>query len=171
MDGLVVIVVGEMGMGKTTYIKENFLNRTKKKKIVYALVQKDFGKVDEFHNNIKSFVSSVVLKHDTINVVDEAKTAFGHKEPDVNRKDQHDRNLVVWLENSRKFNNAIIISFKMLRDIPLWLLGYCNYFVRFNTMDQIQFQVQRFKSFPNITDSLENNPVLEKYVCDEIKIR
>lgn len=170
MDGLVVIIVGEMGMGKTTYIK-SFLNRTKKKKIIYALIQKDFGKVSNFHTNIRSFVSQCVLEKDSINVVDEAKTAFSHNDPNPNRKDNHERNLLVWLENSRKCNNAILISFKMLRDIPLWLLGYCNFFVRFQTNDQINIQARRFDSFPNIVKSLNDYPVIKKFSCDEIKIR
>lgn len=168
---MVAIITGEMDMGKTTYVKEHFFNKSKKKKMVYALIKKDFKEDVIFFNNIKPFAAEAVKLHDTIFFVDEAKTCFTHDELDPTRKDPLDRNLLIWLENSRKVNNAIFISFKMLRDIPLWLLGYTQHLVRFKTMDQLDRQITRFKSFPTIVESLETYPTLERFDCDEIKIR
>ena len=166
---MIVIIVGEMGSGKSTLLKPRFLKKSKKQKLCYALMQKDLGNYP-YESNFVEYVNKAVRMKDSMFVIDEAKTCIPRKEPDASKKD-FDRKLITWMLNSRKCNNAIFVVFHGLREIPLWLLMYTNYFIRFGTKDQINFQKLRFNSFQPIVDSLEDNPNIPKYQYDEICIR
>ncbi len=150
---MIVILVGSLGTGKTTYLKKKFLNKTKKNKLIFARVKQDIG--GKVYTNFKDYVSDAVLLSNTTFVVDEAKTAIPRNEPDVS-KNKFGVDLITWFVNSRKLNNPIFIVYHSLRDIPVWLLGYTNYFIRFTTIDQFQHQKNRFQSFDSLCERLKS---------------
>ena len=172
---MVNILVGAMGSGKTTYLKNNWLKPTKKEVLCYALIKKDLGNY-AYESNFKKYIDKAVLKKDTLFIIDEAKRALPKKEPDptlfvINGKKKFDYDLITWFLNSRKCNNAIFIVFHSFRDIPLWLLMYTNYIIRFGTKDQIHVQKRRFIDSEPIIESFENYPTLNNFSFDEIKIQ
>lgn len=158
-------------MGKTTLIKKKFL-RTQKNKMVYALMSDDFLDVPKIKvvRNFKQFVSEAINHKDTIHIVDEAKSAIPRNEPEANKNEFED-NLIKWFLNARKYNNFIILIYHSLRDIPVWLLMYTKFLLRFNTLDQLDRQTMRFNSYPNIISSIKENPTIKKFEYDEIKVR
>lgn len=164
----IYIVVGEMGMGKSTHIKKRFLSKTKRKISCYNLIANDFEGLPCV-NDFESFIDEGVFDSNTLFVVDEASTAIPLEKP--NPKKEFGRKLLTWLVNSRKCNNPVFFVFHSLKEIPVWLLMYSNYFIRFNTLDQIDVQKRRFKSYQNIVDSLNDFPIIPKYKWDEFAIR
>lgn len=166
---MVNILVGDFGTGKTTYLKKNFVNRTKKDKLIYALISKDFDGLP-CERNFKTYVDKAVSKKDTLFIIDEARTAIPKQEPDVSRGD-FDRNLITWFLNARKCNNFIFIVFHSLREIPIWLISYSDMFIRFRTNDLLQHQINRFQSFPAIVESIHEQPTMKNFDWQEITIR
>ncbi len=168
-NGKVVIIVGAKGYGKSSYLKKNFLTVSKKEKLCYALMKQDLGNY-KYEGDFRRYVEIGVTKKDTLFVIDEAKTAIPKKEP-TPADDEWDKKFVTWFLNSRKCNNMIFIVFHGWREIPLWLLMYIDYVVRFDTKDQLNVQKTRFSSFDDIVESFNVNKTIPKYQYDEIKIR
>ena len=167
---MVSIVIGGFGEGKTTMLKTNYLKKTKNKKRIYCLVKNDFADLGlQAERSFKVFVRDAVKQTNTMFVVDEARSALKHKEPDAEK--EHDRLLITWLLNARKYNNMVFIVFHSFHEIPVWLLMYSHYILRFNTQDQLNYQRTRFSSYPNIVKSIDDFPTIQKYEYDEIKIR
>jgi len=166
---MVNIVVGDFGTGKTTYLKNNFVLKTKRDTLIYALISQDFGGL-HCERNFKKYVDLAVTKSNTLFIIDEAKTAIPKQEPDVSRGD-FDYKLVTWFLNARKCNNFIFIVFHSLREIPIWLISYSDMFIRFRTNDLFQHQLNRFQSFPPIVESIKEFPNMPNFTWDEITIR
>lgn len=165
---MIVIITGDFGAGKTTLLKKKFL-RANKNKLVYALIKKDLGDYP-YERDFKEYINKAVLLKDTIFVIDEAATAIPTKQPEPSKK-EFDRKLITWFLNARKCNNAIFIVYHTLREVPIWLISYCDYFLRFRTNDLLQHQRNRFISFPSVTKSIDENPTLPNFEYDEIKLR
>lgn len=165
---MISVIVGSFGYGKTTYLKNTFLNKSRKEKLIYALIGQDFNEHKTIRN-FKIFVDDAVKMSDTIFVVDEAKTALPQKEPDAN-KNPFERNLLTWFLNARKCNNNIFIVYHTLRQVPVWLIGYIDYLVRFGTTEQRKYMLNRFDGIEPIIASLKKYPTIKKFDKDVIKI-
>lgn len=158
--GGVYIVAGRMGCGKTTFVKA-LMQSTDCFKAAYALVKCDYDEVTQF-KDYEYFLHLMNSKTDSIFVIDEAYTCL----PDALqvRTKPLDRMLAEILVNSRKYNNLIFIVFHNLQQMKKWLPAYTNYFVRFNTQDQISYQLARFKSYSGMRYSLVNKPSFEPFI-------
>ncbi len=175
---MVTVVIGDFGTGKTTYLKEKFLKHSKKKKLVYALISKDFGGIPTFRN-FKMYMNEASKMSDSVFIVDESATALPRKEPDPT-KNPFNYQLLCWFLNARKCNNSLFLVFHTMREVPIWLIAYSDYFIRFRTNDLMQHQIMRFSSFPNVVKSLEKPPTQfnksfycygKKFDYDEIRVR
>lgn len=167
---MVTIVVGEMGWGKTTYLKE-WLDRAKQRNkgsLIYCCVSEDFRNENPITSRAKYLDQAVKMKN-TLFIVDEAVTFMPSEKPDIEKKEGWQ--LYTWLVNSRKLNNMIFVVFHSLRDVPLWLLMYTKVFARFQTMDQVNVQARRFKSYTPLYNNLQKFPSLPKFECEEILLR
>lgn len=171
-NGKVICLVGETGSGKTTYVKE-WVSKSKKELIAYCRIREDIGMKGKIYTNFLDFIEEANTKKDSHIFIDEAFTCLPKRlniKPD---KPENIHNQIAdFLVNSRKLNNFVWILYHSLSQVPTdWIIPYLNYFVRFQTNDQLNYQLTRFSSFPNITNSLINYPTIDKFDCDEIKIR
>lgn len=169
----VVIIVGDFGAGKSTYLKNNFLNKTKKKKFVYALMKRDMPNLP-YYSDFVEMVSDGVKVTDSLFVIDEASTCMPREQPDTRkggRKGEDAKLILTWFLNARKCNNMIFIVYHALEEVPKWLVKYSDYFVRFRTNDMLQYQINRFRSFPSIVQSLQKYPTLPNFKFDTVKLR
>lgn len=172
---MVAVIVGEMGKGKTTYIKE-WLSRTAqigKDHLIYCLLSEDYNrKTQNVIVDRDAFLNKAVRKRNTLFVVDEAITFIPEEKPDTrNKKDLFGLKLYTWLSNSRKLNNPILIVFHSMRDVPVWLIMYTQFFVRFQTMDQADVQARRFRSYPKLRENILTYPEIPQFEYEEIKLR
>lgn len=165
----IIVIVGEQGAGKGSVLKSRFLV-IPKEKLCYALIRADLGENLTYIRNRDEYINKACTMKDTMFVIDEAQTFFSKKEPD-SANNPMDRKMMEWFVNQRKCNNMILIVYHSLRDVPLWILTHTNYFLRFNTKENLNIQKTRFSSHPNIVTSIENYPVIEKLEYDEIKLR
>lgn len=171
-NGKVCCLVGETGVGKTTYVKE-FVAESEKKLIGYCRIREDIDLKGHIHTNFVDFINECnsVTNHHIF--IDEAFTCLPKRiliKPD---KPENIHNQIAdLLVNARKLNNWVWIIYHSLSQVPTeWIIPYLNYFVRFQTNDQINYQKTRFSSFPNIVKSLDEYPTIPKFHWDEIKIR
>lgn len=175
-NGKIIAVVGGTNEGKTTFIKNRFASQCKKKNILcYARMRTDFSEDKNIKvlTNFMTFIDEANGENDTLCIIDEAFTCLPktlHVKMD-NPNHPHNK-LSDFLVNSRKANRFVIIIYHAWQQIPSeWLIPYLDYVVRFNTNDQMQYQVQRFKSFPNIANNLMEVPVIEKYKPKILKLK
>lgn len=166
---MIVILVGDYGTGKTTVLKDKFLSKTKKKKRIYAPVPKDFPDL-KVNDDFENYISDAVKLSDTFFAVDEAVTGVPMKQPDSN-SGEHEKNLLLWFVNARKYGNAIFLIYHDFSETPLWIFKKADYLLRFKTNDQIDVQLRRFVTFPNIVKSFRENVIEENFIYDEIKVR
>lgn len=173
-DGKVNCLVGDMGSGKTTFVTKNFCEKTKREILCYLRVRSDFPiKRAKVFTNFMDFIATANTKTNCIFFIDEAFTCLPKRlniRPD--KPDKIDNQLADFLVNARKLNNFVFIVYHSLNQVPTdWLISYLDYFVRFRTNDLMQYQFNRFSSFPNIIRSLQEKNITENFVYDVIKIR
>lgn len=167
---MIVCIVGGMGVGKTTLVKNEFLSKCKKDKIIFCLIPDDFSDYSSYVIcEYEDFILRCNKVKDTLIIIDEAKAVIPYKEPNVEKKIH--KQLMNFLLNSRKLNNFVIFVYHSLRDVPIWLLTYTNFFLRFKTNDLMQIQKMRFASFPLIVESIENHEIKEIGEYQEIRLR
>ncbi len=174
MNGKVIGLVGELGAGKTSYIKK-FAAKAKAKQIIcYLRISDDWDdKNVSTYTNFAEFLNYANKQTNTLFIIDEAYTCLPKK---LNIKmgkpnDIHNK-LADFLVNCRKLNNFIFIIYHSLSQIPSdWLIPYLDYLVRFKTNDLMQYQIQRFKSFANIVQNLIKFNTVEKYKPIILKLR
>lgn len=175
-NGKIILVVGDMGAGKTSFIKDRFSSKCKQKKsLCYVRIKTDWdddNKIMKF-TNFMNFLETANKKKDTLCLIDEAYTCLPKKLNISMDNPNHPHNkLADFLVNSRKMNNFVVIILHSLSQIPSeWLLMYVDYIVRFKTNDLLQYQIQRFKSFPNIANNLIQIPVVQDYKPIILKLR
>ncbi len=172
MNGKVIAIAGAMGEGKTTFIKTRFASNCKKI-MAYLRITDDFDDIKAtVFTNFGEFIKVGNKKKDILLLIDEAFTCLPKNLNIKIGKPEDLHNLLAdLLVNARKLNRFIVIIFHSLSQIPLWLVPYLDYLIRFNTNDQLQYQAQRFQSFPIIAENLKYKPRLEKFKPEKLKLR
>lgn len=172
-NGQVICVTGATGEGKTTFIKNKFTTKTKRKTLLYLRVVSDFesSKVKKF-TNFAELIREARNEQNIIVIVDEAFTCLPDKlNIKMDKPDYIHNQFSDVLVNARKMNVLFIIILHSCSQIPKWLVPYLDWLIRFNTNDQLEYQIQRFKSFPIIANSLLKRPTLPKYKPEILKLR
>jgi hypothetical protein len=174
MYGKVIGIVGELGAGKTSFIKK-FASKLKTKQTVCYLRISDDWNDDNVstYTNFADFLRFANSQTNTLFIIDEAFTCLPKKLNVKMDKPNDLHNLLAdFLVNCRKLNNFIFIIYHALAQVPTeWLIPYLDYLVRFKTNDLMQYQIQRFKSFTNIVQSLIEHNTVEKYKPITLKLR
>lgn len=167
MNGKVNTLVGETGAGKGSFVKGK-LKISKRKKYAYVRIKKDFPDDVEQFTDFDLFLEKINTVKDSIIIIDEAFTILPNK---INQNKKRDRDLITFLVNARKLNNFVFIIYHAFNQVPIWVISYSDFFIRFNTNDQLQFQRNRFLSYPLIVASIDSYNKIPKFEFDEIKIR
>lgn len=150
---MVTIIIGDYGTGKTTLLKKKFLSHTKRNKKIIAPVPEDFPNM-KVETDFEAYMKDAVKLTNTFFVVDEAVTCIPMKQPDASSND-HNKRVLTWLVNARKFNNAIFFVYHDFNETPLWIFRKADFVLRFQTNDQLDIQKRRFITFPKIVRSFE----------------
>jgi len=170
-SGKVICVVGATGEGKTTLVKKYVPKR--RQSICYLRMSDDFNEENIIKfTNFVMFIHTGNRKKNSTCIIDEAFTCLPKNLIIKPGKPQDIHNQIAdFLVNARKMNNFVIIIFHALAQIPLWLIPYLDFLIRFNTLDQTQYQERRFSAFPEITNSLRKSPTLQKHKPEILKLR
>lgn len=172
-NGAVICVAGSTGEGKSTFVKQKFTSKHKRETLLYLTVRSDFegAKVKKF-TNFGELIKVARNKQNIVVIVDEAFTCLPEKlNIKMDKPDYIHNQFAEVLVNARKLNVLFIFLVHSLDQIPKWLVRYLNWLIRFNTLDQFEYQEQRFKSFPIIVNSLKNKRSLPKFKPDILKLR
>lgn len=173
-NGKVIAVVGDMGAGKTTFIKKYSARYRSDQTYCYMRLSTDWEdkKIITF-TNFEQFIRVANKKKNKLFLIDEAFTCLPKRlNVKMDKPENIHNQLADFLVNSRKMNNFIFIILHSLSQIPTeWLVPYLDYIVRFKTNDLIQHQVQRFKSFPHIEKNLLDYPTIENFKPIILKLR
>lgn len=174
MNGKVNALVGDLGAGKTTYIR-NFVEKCKGRNVLcYLRIGSDFHIPGaKIYTDFLEFIKAAIKAVDSILIIDEAYTCLPKKLNIKLGKPSDPHNMLAdILVNSRKLNNFIFIIFHSLSQIPTeWLVPYLDYIIRFITNDMLNVQAVRFKSFPSIVNNLLNVRINKKFEKSILKLR
>ena len=174
-NGMVLIVAGSTGTGKSTFIKElikTVSERTHKKEVLIFDFQGEHSDVQgtKIIPNInlpvkiakEKFFNLFLLRKNSCIVFEEARIYCKHQ--DLNEE------MIKKLVGKRHDSNTIIFSFHALRQIPLWLLDYTDFIFLKHTIDT---NVARFNEYPDILEAykmLKNQKPIDLYEVLEIPI-
>lgn len=162
MNGKVVCMLGATGEGKTTYYKIKF--RSDRQTICYLLIESDYEDTNVIKfTNFMDLLNYIRRKKNKKIFVDEAFSCLPKKlDIKIDNPDHPHNILAEFLMNARKMNNFVVIGLHSFKQIPDWLPTYLDYIIRFNTMDQFNYQANRFSAYPIIEKSLRSEPVIKQ---------
>jgi hypothetical protein len=166
MYGKVICLAGTTDEGKTTYIKKFSSKLKTKNTVCYLRISDDWNDPSiKTFTNFRKFIEYANTQKDTLFIIDEAFTCLPEKlviNPD--KPNKIDNLISDFLVNARKLNNFVFIIFHAVAQIPSkWVVPYLDYLVRFATNDLWQYQIARFKSFPNIVKSFTDFPNVKRF--------
>jgi Cdc6-like AAA superfamily ATPase len=152
-----IIIVGSTGEGKTTQVKE-ILKQTSQQLSIFD-VNNEYR---EFKNNnitqdFNLFLIESKKKINTCIVFEEATIFFSHQSGTEDIK-----NILV---RKRHTKNLLIFNFHSLRQVPLFLLDFCDCLILFRTKDLESNIDKRFKENESILKAfaqLKNAPKYSK---------
>ena len=147
-----IAVIGAMGQGKTTFIKNLLSNYDPKNIIVFD----PNSEYKEFSNNIfydkEKFLKKVKKVKNKIVVFEEATAFFYGKNDDF-------INLLIRM---RHLNVASIFVFHSIRSLPVFIFDFLNYMFIFKTNDRPSLILSKYKGVFTEKD-LEKIQNLPKY--------
>lgn len=169
----VIPIIGEPGMGKTTFLKSKI--RTTAHQVITISYKNSFLSLPgEHYRDFNAFIQRTENKVNLLCAVDEAKSFVPKKEPEawLDRKGVfHQNPIIPFLSGAREQNNMIYLVYHSWRDIYPWLIPYCTCIVRFNTQDNLTIHKTRFKDYPTIVSDLSHHKVLPKLKYSVIALR
>ena len=122
-----IIVVGNTGTGKTTFVKQ-FLRGNSQKKFIYDINNEYRGEfIFRTKDNIKDFIKEVKVQENSTILFEEATIFFRH-----HNTGEEVINLLV---RKRHTKNVIVFNFHALHQVPIILFDFCNYLVLKKTND------------------------------------
>ena len=163
-DGLVIVNVGGTGSGKT-YFTRMLLSVLKASGKRFYIHDID-GEYTDFYSSafepIKKFFNRVLKTLNSVIVFEEAVLVFKH----FGQSDE----ILELLVGARRRKNVIIFNFHSMRQVPVWILTYCDRIViRHTSFDS----VERFeKDYPHIVEIYHNvQRSADRYFYEEINLR
>lgn len=161
----VIIIVGNTGTGKTTEAKK-ILASISMPKYIYDVNKEwtEYGNQQAvFPSDFKIFVNNCKLKTNTCLMFEEATIFLTHA-----GSSESIRNILV---RKRHTNNIIIFNFHALRQVPLYLLDFCNYLILGKTNDIPKNIYNKFDSFTDIIEAFEEVQESEdNYIKEYVKL-
>lgn len=130
-DGFVIAQAGGTGSGKTTKTKEVIsIFKGKKPFYIYDIDAEYLEFYRAPYEPLEKFYQKVLKLKNSVIVFEEARLFFGHHNAESE--------LLELIITARRRGNIIIFNFHQLRQIPIVILGYCNFLiVKKTTMDSV----------------------------------
>ena len=161
-----IVIVGATGTGKTSEVCK-ILQQIDIPLLIFDVNNEE--KYRTFKNtwnkdvNIKNFVQSIVLNHvkNTCIVFEEATIFFSH-----GGSTEQIKQILV---QKRHTKNLLIFNFHSLRQVPLYILDFCDLLIIGKTIDNTKNIEEKFKDFEEIYQAFtevkaDANKFIKKYV-------
>lgn len=155
--GLNIVIVGGMGEGKSTYIKQ-LIAQMPAKKFIYDPNEE----YEEFRNfypglmRVKDFGQYVNAKsRNSVNVFEEATAFLRHGAPD--------ENIIELMTRKRHYRVINLFVFHALGAVPTYIFSYINYLVLFKTTDREDIIKNRYKENPAVLEAFYKAKTNPKY--------
>lgn len=159
-----IVIVGATGTGKTTTVV-NILNEIDIQKCIFDVNNEE--KYKPFKNtwdkdfNFENFIKKATELKNTCIVFEEATIFFSHSGATTDIKKL--------LVQKRHTKNLLIFNFHSLRQVPLFILDFCDVLVLGKTVDNKKNIETKFKDFTEIYEAFQQaqadeNKYVKKYV-------
>lgn len=159
-----IVIVGATGTGKTTTVV-NILNEIDIPKVIFDVNNEE--KYKPFNNlwdkdfNFENFIKKATELKGTCIVFEEATIFFSHSGATTDIK-----KLLVQKRHTR---NLLIFNFHSLRQVPLFILDFCDLLVLGKTVDNKKNIETKFKDFTEIYQAFQEaqadeSKFVKKYV-------
>jgi Cdc6-like AAA superfamily ATPase len=145
-----IVIVGATGTGKTTKVCEllNEIRAANKDRPNVIFDVNNEEKYKQFRNHwdknfdFKKFVDNATKRKDTNIVFEEATIFFSHA--------GNTENIKTLLVQKRHTRNILIFNFHSLRQVPLFILDFCDFLIIGKTIDNFGNIEKKFSQFPSI---------------------
>lgn len=159
-----IVIVGTTGTGKTTTVC-NILKEVDIPKIIFDVNNeekyKSFKNLWDKNLDFESFVKKATTFKNSCIVFEEATIFFSHAGSTTDIKKL--------LVQKRHTKNLLIFNFHSLRNVPLFILDFCDLLVLGKTNDNRKNIETKFKDFTEIYQAFQlaqadQNKYIKKYV-------
>ena len=144
-----IVLVGATGTGKTTTACELLKGFNNRQNLIFDVNNeekyKPFKNIWNKNFDFKNFVISANLQKNTDIVFEEATIFFSHSGSTENIKKL--------LVQKRHTNNILIFNFHSLRQVPLFILDFCDLLILGKTIDNYRNIETKFAQFEDIFEA------------------
>ena len=142
-----IINVGGTGSGKSNRTKEILRDLTGRAFFIFDVnyEYKEYGRAAKQGLTPTEFKQSTYKLKNNVIVYEEASMMFNHA-----NKDEDTVRLMV---QKRHTNNFLIFNFHSLRQVPLWIMDYCDYLILHETTDNPRNIQTKFGDYDKIYDT------------------
>lgn len=171
-----VAVVGSPGMGKTTEILKHFQSfKGYKIFFTYPNKQKDIELFKQcgahVYTDFAEFMYEVLKHPGCLAACDEADDFFPEEEPKAkrfwNKKEGKIKFIpdpqIQMLSTGRSELTFLYVILHDLKGLRVWMVKYITGLIRFMTNDQLNIQVKRFESWPELVKNLKKNKKIPRF--------
>lgn len=159
-----IVIVGATGTGKTTTVV-NLLKEVDLPKVIFDVNNeekyKPFKNLWDKNFDFENFINKACEFKSTCIVFEEATIFFSHSGATTNIKKL--------LVQKRHTKNLLIFNFHSLRQVPLFILDFCDLLVLGKTVDNRKNIETKFKNFTEIFEAFNlaqssSDKYVKKYV-------
>ena len=157
-----IINVGMTGSGKTTVTKK-ILSQIEIPIYIFDVNREysEFKNLNTNHDNFNNFVAMANTRIKSCVIYEEATIFFSHSGCTENIKSQ--------LVRKRHTGNLFVFNFHSMRQVPLFLLDFCDLLILGQTNDTGKLIMDKFKYNENIINAFEelkaeNNIYAKRYI-------
>jgi Cdc6-like AAA superfamily ATPase len=161
-----IVIVGATGTGKTTTVV-NLLNEVNMPLVIFDVNNeekyKPFKNLWDKNFDFESFINRACELKGTCIVFEEATIFFSHSGATTNIKKL--------LVQKRHTKNLLIFNFHSLRQVPLFILDFCDLLVLGKTVDNRKNIETKFKNFTEIYEAFNQAQAhTDKYVKKYVRL-
>jgi ABC-type Na+ transport system ATPase subunit NatA len=160
-DGKVILLVGQRGCGKTTFIRDLIKGVNREALFIHDVGGNFRDLYDKPNLKIDDFKKSVTNVKEAVIVFEEATIFFNHS-PQQDTTD--------FLVTSRYRKNTIFFVFHSVRKLPWFILDLSDYIILFKTKDKPSVIAEKFED-ENINEIYTRvNASPDKYAFEQFEL-
>lgn len=162
MAGQAIIIVGNTGRGKTTYIKEQLKTVNKNALLIYDVNKEYLDFYPEPLLDFDEFIEKATKVNKAVIVFEEATIFFNNRSAN--------KELIELLVRKRHTENTIFLLFHSLRSIPRIAIELSNYMILKKTTDSPEFVFRKFEheDLAEAVTRVKNDP--DNFATEIIKL-